>query len=930
MNIFRKRISLILSMVILSLAILPVFVVNAANEIDISVKLDSTKLSIGNTYTVEGGETITINATSSDVNVSLLGYYFDNDSVTQIEGSSVSITVPTGDAGSTRTLNVAAAGLNAEGKNVAPAWQTYKLKYKDTSVANKEINVKYDSKTLADRSTTWVEEGSSVSIIATPSNEAKEVYFAWDQDPWMVVYNANSYVLDFPADFKAGEEHYLYVKAKYSDDEMGPEKAYKFIIEEEPVTVSMTVKLDSKTMTAGNTYEVKGGETIKAVATSEAGIAFIGYYYSDNENIVDVYSDTLTVTVPTGTPGTERTIYIEAVAKNDDGSANTETKTGWIPFVLKYPNVQTPVEPEQKEVNVSYAGKVLTPNVATTVNPGESIKITATPADKILKLHFKWDNETWQVVNSTSDYPTRIPTYFKAGTTHYLYVKAEYTDGTVASQKTYKFVIPQSASDITMNVKLDSTTITAGRTYEVEGGEEVVVTASSEAGIDYIKYRFGSNDSETDYGSRAEFEVPDKKVGTTLKLYVEAVAEDGKTTGEKVYTLKFVETTSGKLDIEPWMEENDELVSLAINLRNDSMEEEKANKNIYALNEVITYYIDYKNGTGDDITSKVAIDFEIPLDYTVVSVDEEAEVDEDEGLITWTFEDGLEEDEAGTLVVKLKYTGFTKSRFDSERIYPSAAIFKGSKEQDRSTVINLIVEDYGVEIDETHEPYMYGDANQNTFRPDDTITRAEGALVLARIYGLNYESIRVTNIFSDLDETYLEAQKAIIAATEAGLINGYTNGTYRPNNTMTRAEFMKILACMIEMNAEDDEIEGLEVKDVEDAIKVYADSTRYYIVDGKKIYSHWALEEISLLARLNMTPLSEDEEEMELDETISRAEVAQLVNYYLLRAPASVDSKTKSGFDDVSKRHDLFADIIEATRKDHTFSMEEDGTEVAE
>ena len=112
---------------------------------------------------------------------------------------------------------------------------------------------------------------------------------------------------------------------------------------------------------------------------------------------------------------------------------------------------------------------------------------------------------------------------------------------------------------------------------------------------------------------------------------------------------------------------------------------------------------------------------------------------------------------------------------------------------------------------------------------------------------------------------------------------------------------------------------------------MYADSTRYYIVDGKKIYSHWALEEVTLLARLNMLPLTAEEEEIELDEEITRAEVAQLVNFYLLRAPASVNSKTKSGFDDVTKKHDLFADIIEATRAEHTFSMnEEDGTENAE
>ncbi len=141
---------------------------------------------------------------------------------------------------------------------------------------------------------------------------------------------------------------------------------------------------------------------------------------------------------------------------------------------------------------------------------------------------------------------------------------------------------------------------------------------------------------------------------------------------------------------------------------------------------------------------------------------------------------------------------------------------------------------------------------------------------------------------------------------------------------------MSILALMVQENAEDEDIEGLEIKDIDNMVKLYADSSNYYIVDGKKVYSHWAIEEVTLLARLNMTPLSEDNDEIELDENITRAEVAQLVNFYLLRAPAEVTSKTKSNFSDVNKRHDLFADIIEATREEHTISISKEGTETAE
>ena len=929
MNTFKKRISLVLSIVMVALSVLPLFVVNAASdEINYQVKLDSKTLTAGNSYTVEGGEKITFNATSSSVNVSLVGYYFDGESVTQLEGNSLSVTVPTGKPGSKRTLGVAAAGLNGSNQLVQGAWQFYTLNYKDESLDG-SLTVKYNNKTLAVKSTTTVEPGSAFVISATTPSDVQTIYYAWDKDELMMVPNATSYTLTMPSSFAVGTDHYLYVKTKTVDGTLASSfQAYKFKVANNEPQVSMVVKMDGTTLTKGNTYTVNGGETVTVSAKSTVtGIERIGYNYEENgvkTTIIDIYKSDISFTIPSGTPGSQKILRIEAIADNDDGSANTITKTGWYEYILKYPAAET------KDVNVSYNGKVLTPNKEVTANPGEQIKIVATPADKVVRLKFKWDNDAWQIVNGASTYSPRIPTSFKPGSTHWLYVTSEYTDGTVLSEKAYKFVIPAEAGDITMNVKLDSKTITPGNTYEVEGGEEVVITASStNSDVDYITYRFGTGSNKKVNGKKATFEVPDEKVGTTLKLYAEAVAEDGTTTGEKVYTLKFVDVINGKLDIEPWMEENDEIDELAVNLRNDSEEEDKANKNIYAIDEVVTYYVDYKNGTGKDIDSEVTLKLELPLEFDTVSVDG-GKVDKDDKTITWTFADGLKEDEAGTKVVKVKYTKFSKTRYDSETIYPLATIAQGKKVKDESAVINLIIKDYDTEIKEEHEPYMYGDANATTFRPNDGISRAEGALVLARIYGLDYMSTKVTNIFSDLDETYVEAQKAIVAATKAGLINGYTDGTYRPNNKMTYAEFLKILARMVEMNAEDEKVDGLEVKGVDSLVKVYEDSTRYYIVDGKKVYSHWALPEITFLARLNMTPLSKDDDELELDSNISRAEVAQLVNFYLLRAPADVTSKTDIGFSDVSRKHDLVGDIVEATRETHTYKInEDDGTEIA-
>ena len=90
---------------------------------------------------------------------------------------------------------------------------------------------------------------------------------------------------------------------------------------------------------------------------------------------------------------------------------------------------------------------------------------------------------------------------------------------------------------------------------------------------------------------------------------------------------------------------------------------------------------------------------------------------------------------------------------------------------------------------------------------------------------------------------------------------------------------------------------------------------------------HWALNYVTLLTRLNMTPVSVKNKDLRLNDEITRAEVAQLINFYAFRAPAKITSSTKVQFSDVSKSHELFADIIEATRDTHSFSITEEGLE---
>lgn len=75
-----------------------------------------------------------------------------------------------------------------------------------------------------------------------------------------------------------------------------------------------------------------------------------------------------------------------------------------------------------------------------------------------------------------------------------------------------------------------------------------------------------------------------------------------------------------------------------------------------------------------------------------------------------------------------------------------------------------------------------------TFRPDAPITRAEFATIAARFY----HAPEVTgDAFSDISGSW--AREYINRAAARGLIDGYEDGTFRPNQNIKRDEAMKII-----------------------------------------------------------------------------------------------------------------------------------------
>lgn len=94
-------------------------------------------------------------------------------------------------------------------------------------------------------------------------------------------------------------------------------------------------------------------------------------------------------------------------------------------------------------------------------------------------------------------------------------------------------------------------------------------------------------------------------------------------------------------------------------------------------------------------------------------------------------------------------------------------------------------------------PYILGYPD-GTVRPEDNITRAEISMIFFRL--LTEESREFyrtsTNGFSDCDADawYNEAVSTMAAA---GVLRGYTDGSFRPNGNVTRAEFVSVLTRLV-------------------------------------------------------------------------------------------------------------------------------------
>lgn len=108
-----------------------------------------------------------------------------------------------------------------------------------------------------------------------------------------------------------------------------------------------------------------------------------------------------------------------------------------------------------------------------------------------------------------------------------------------------------------------------------------------------------------------------------------------------------------------------------------------------------------------------------------------------------------------------------------------------------------------------------------TFRPSQNITRAEFAALIAKYKGLSTDG---TSSFQDVNDHW--AAGAIEAVHAAGLVNGYSDGTFKPSNNITRAEVVTILNRMLNRDIDSNVLQN--------ATMPFSDVSK----------THWAYDEI--------------------------------------------------------------------------------------
>ena len=205
----------------------------------------------------------------------------------------------------------------------------------------------------------------------------------------------------------------------------------------------------------------------------------------------------------------------------------------------------------------------------------------------------------------------------------------------------------------------------------------------------------------------------------------------------------------------------------------------------------------------------------------------------------------------------------------------------------------------------THIGYINGYPD-GSVQPNGEITREEMAAILYRITNHAYEKpfAETGNVFPDVELGRWSAHDIEYMASKQ-IIYGYTNGEFKPQNNLTRAEFAALIRRFAKLRKSDKE-------------------NPFHDLDT----SHWAYEDI---LALNASGLLEGYEDgtYRAEKEITRAEVMTVVNKILGRNPSEhyVKALGFNPFNDIKKDQWYYVIVLEATIT-HNYYLDGKGVEI--
>lgn len=177
--------------------------------------------------------------------------------------------------------------------------------------------------------------------------------------------------------------------------------------------------------------------------------------------------------------------------------------------------------------------------------------------------------------------------------------------------------------------------------------------------------------------------------------------------------------------------------------------------------------------------------------------------------------------------------------------------------------------------------YIYG-YDDEAFRPNKPLSRAEVTAMLNRL--LVCENVEENSEFPDIN---MWAKESINALTNLGIINGYPDGTFKPNKDITRAELAVILSRILDLNSNID--------------------TTVSFTDTK---NHWAENAILALFKEDIVNGYSDDS-FRPDKAIKRAEAVNMINNTFDRI-ADETKNYDNPFNDLTNNHWAFHLIMNA------------------